>query len=228
MWTHVCIHKLTTLGTASCSIFTALWCGPHPPSWIWLVGTTVQIMPRLHHIMDTCQVGEFPDSTISKVLTVLKWQMITTFNRKLLEKQRVQNHFASYEVHIGPFFYNVNATVSFWNCLTLSIFRFQNFSLDWQTDRQPKPIAEPLRACAHGVTMYDVWCIYTIVGVRHLGVLPDSCDSWEYIAKSGVYIRIAISGWVSVYSSGIILLWRSQLRERQFAAGISRVKSASI
>ena len=70
-------------------------------------------MPGLHHIMDTCQVSEFPDSTISKVLTVLKWQMITTFNRKLLEKQRVQNHFASYEVHIGPFFYNVNATVSF-------------------------------------------------------------------------------------------------------------------
>ena len=24
--------------------------------------------------------------------------------RKLLEKQRVQNHFASYEKHVGPFF----------------------------------------------------------------------------------------------------------------------------
>ena len=60
------------------------------------------------------------------------------FNRKLLEKLRVQNHFASYEVHIG---YNVNATVSFGNHLTPSIFRFQNFSLDRQTDRQTKPIA---------------------------------------------------------------------------------------
>ena len=29
-----------------------------------------------------------------------------------------------------PFFLNVNATVSFRNRLTLSIFRFQNFSLD--------------------------------------------------------------------------------------------------
>ena len=75
------------------------------------------------------QVREYPDSTISKVLTVLKWWM-----RKLLEKQRVQNRFASYEVHIGHFFYNVNATVSFGNRLTLSVFRFQIFSLDRQTD----------------------------------------------------------------------------------------------
>ena len=50
-------------------------------------------------------------------------------NRKQLEKQRVQNHFAFYEVHIGHlFFCNVNATVSFGNCL--SIFRFKKFSLD--------------------------------------------------------------------------------------------------
>ena len=42
------------------------------------------------------QVCKYPNSTISKVLTVLKWQMIKTLNRKLLEKQGVQNHFASY------------------------------------------------------------------------------------------------------------------------------------
>ena len=52
--------------------------------------------------------------------------MITTLKRKLLEKQRVQNRFASYEKYIGGhfFFYNVNATVSFGNHLTLSIFKF--------------------------------------------------------------------------------------------------------
>ena len=84
------------------------------------------------------QVREYPDSTISKVLTILKWLMITTFNRKLLEKQWVQNRFASYEVQIGHFFLqvNVNATVSFGNRLSLSIFRFQNFSLDRLTDRR--------------------------------------------------------------------------------------------
>ena len=72
-------------------------------------------MPGLHCVIDTCQIREYPDSIISKVLTVLKWWMIMTLNRKLLGKQRVQNHFASYEVHIamGHFFYNVNATVSF-------------------------------------------------------------------------------------------------------------------
>ena len=70
-------------------------------------------MLGLHRVIDTRQIREYPDSTISKVLTILKWWVIMTLNRKLLEKQRIQNHFASYEVHIGRFFYNVNATVSF-------------------------------------------------------------------------------------------------------------------
>ena len=54
----------------------------------------VQIMPGLHliqSIMDMHQVSEHPDSTISKILTIIKWQ-ITTLNRKLLEKRRVQNY----------------------------------------------------------------------------------------------------------------------------------------
>ena len=55
-------------------------------------------MTGLHCIIDMCQIGEYLDPIISKVLTVLKWQMIKTLNRKLLEKQRVQNRFASYEV----------------------------------------------------------------------------------------------------------------------------------
>ena len=59
---------------------------------------SAELMPGLHHIADTHQVGEYPYSTISKVLTVLKWWMMTTLNRKLLENQRVQNPFASYEV----------------------------------------------------------------------------------------------------------------------------------
>ena len=80
-------------------------------------------MLGVHHIlsiMDMCQVSEHPDSTISKMLTILKWQMITMLNRKLLVNQRVQNRFASYVVHIGHYIYNVSATLSFGNCLTLS------------------------------------------------------------------------------------------------------------
>ena len=46
------------------------------------------------------------------------------FNGKSLEKQRVQNRFASYEVHIGHFFYNVNATVSFGNRSDFKIFHW--------------------------------------------------------------------------------------------------------
>ena len=51
--------------------------------------------------MDTRQVRKYPDSTISKVLTILKSRMITMFNKKLLEKQSVKNRFASYDVHIS-------------------------------------------------------------------------------------------------------------------------------
>ena len=49
-------------------------------------------------------------------------------NMKLLEKERVENRFTSYEVYIDYFFYNVNATVSFGNCLTMYIFRFKIFT----------------------------------------------------------------------------------------------------
>ena len=55
------------------------------------VSTTVQIIPGLHriqNIMDMRQVRKHLDSKISKVLTIIKWRIITTLNRKLLEKQR--------------------------------------------------------------------------------------------------------------------------------------------
>ena len=74
---------------------------------------------------------------MTKVLTVLKWRMITTFNRVLLEKQTVKNRFASYEVHTGHFFsYNVNATVSFGNrvILPIQISKFFTGLTDRQTD----------------------------------------------------------------------------------------------
>ena len=127
MHTQSLLSVFTTLGTAVLSLYcTLVWlfCHKltfylHPTlSWLWLVGTnspvftppgceqvgtTVQIIPGRHHtqsIMDVHQVREYPDSTISKVLTMSKWQMITTLNRKLLEKQGVQNRFASYEVQL--------------------------------------------------------------------------------------------------------------------------------
>ena len=49
----------------------------------------------------------------SKVLTVIKWWIITMLNRKLLEKQ-VQNRFASDEVHIGHFFSQFQCYCQFW------------------------------------------------------------------------------------------------------------------
>ena len=143
---HTCVYTKLTFrlhhARHSSFIFTALWCGCSfinlafylhhtPPSWLWLVSTTVQIMPGLHRITNTCQVHEYPDSTISKVLTELKWKMITTFNRKLLEKQRVENRF---EVHIGHFFYNVKFYRQFLKSLKPVYVQISKF-FTGQTDR---------------------------------------------------------------------------------------------
>ena len=119
-----------------CSVFTALWCGcSFVKLAFYLHHTPILALACRHNGTNnaTHQVREYLYSTTSKVLTAIKWRMIMAFNRKLLEKQRAQNRFASYEVHVGHFFYNINSTVSFGNHLTLSVFRFQNFSLDRQT-----------------------------------------------------------------------------------------------
>ena len=73
---------------------------------------------------------------MADVLTVLKWRTIKTLNRKLLEKtDSIEPLWFLWGTH-SSLFYHVNATVSFWKRLTLCIFRFQNVSLNWQTDRQ--------------------------------------------------------------------------------------------
>ena len=68
--------------------------------------------------------------------------MITTLNRKQLEKQRV---------HIGHFFYKVNATARFGNHLTVPIFRFKKIFTgltDKLTDRQNQLLNPFTHACA--------------------------------------------------------------------------------
>ena len=45
--------------------------------------------------------------------------MITTLKRKLLEKQRVQNRFASYEKYIGHFFLQCQCYCQFWKSFNL-------------------------------------------------------------------------------------------------------------
>ena len=157
MWTHVCIHKAHFLSLPSLahSIFTALWCGSviklntfylhQAPSWLCLVqtnspvtqgilqrpvGTTVQIIPGLHRIrsiMDMREVREHPDSTISKVLTVIKWRIITTLNKKLLEQQRYRTALLLLRYTQVTFFHNFNATVSFGNPLKPVYIQILNF-----------------------------------------------------------------------------------------------------
>ena len=60
----VCVWSVDTrvYTQSSLSVFTmlgtAVLSSPHPPSWLWLVSTTVQTVPGLHHITDTLQVCE--------------------------------------------------------------------------------------------------------------------------------------------------------------------------
>ena len=73
-------------------------------------------------------------------------------NRKLLEKQRVHVELFCFlwGTH-RSLFYNVNATVSSTNHISLSIFRFTKFLtglINWQTDK-----TNCFRAHARGVTM---------------------------------------------------------------------------
>ena len=104
--------------------------------------------------MDMHQVREHPESTISKVLTVIKWWMITTFNRKLLEKQRVENHFASY------------ATVSFGNRLTLPLY--WDLKTFYRTDKltDKNNCLTPLRMCTRG-NKFFANSINTYISLSH-------------------------------------------------------------
>ena len=111
-----------------CSVFTALWCSfsvmkltylHQTPSWLWLVWTNSPVFTTTR-VWNGAWTPPYPSTRVKSVntrtllvLTVLKWRTITTLNKKPLEKQRVQNCFASYEVQTGHFFHNVNATVSF-------------------------------------------------------------------------------------------------------------------
>ena len=97
-------------------------------------------------------VREYPDSSISKVLTVLKRRMITTLNRKLLEKQRLQNRFASYEVHIGHLFLQYQCCCQFWksfNPVYIQILKFFTGRTDGRTDRQTDRKNRLLNPFAH-------------------------------------------------------------------------------
>ena len=98
-----------------------------------------QTLPHPNYCRHTRQVHKYPDSTISKVLTILKMWTITTLNcwknweyRTILLPMRY--------VHIGHFFYNINATVSSTNRLTclysdLNILCWTEKLINWQTDK---------------------------------------------------------------------------------------------
>ena len=70
-----------------------------------------------------------------KVLIILKCRTIPTFNRKHLAKAGDITNILPMRYTYTSFFFDFNATVSFGNCLTLSISRYKNISLDWQTDK---------------------------------------------------------------------------------------------
>ena len=114
---YIKLMHFPSLPSSAHSIFTALWCSsvvklntyiPSPgpilalPSIARLTHLSQShqgienLDSTISEVLLTCvksassrrQVCEHPDSTISKVLTVIKWRIIIMLNRKLLEKQR--------------------------------------------------------------------------------------------------------------------------------------------
>ena len=117
----------------SCSVFTALWfsCSVikvtfylhQTTSWLWLiwgnspvftprgygpVDTTVQITPGLHctrNVVDTRQVREYPDSTISKVSTVLTLTHMCRNRSHIATRQELKKwRFCILLIHIFIYF----------------------------------------------------------------------------------------------------------------------------
>ena len=123
----------------------------------WL-GVTESSDTGLHHIQS---IMDCIKSTNTRTLPYpwywlcYKRRMITTLNRKLLKKQRVQNHF---EVDIGHFFYNVNATVSFGNHLNLSNSVLKVFHwTSGQTDKLTKKLTDGQNQLLNPFTHSHAW-----------------------------------------------------------------------
>ena len=91
------------------------------PSEACAIHPSLQI-PRLYHIQGIDRI-KMADEML---------------NRKLLEKQRVQNRSASYEVHIGHFFLQCQCYCQFWksfNPVYIQISKFFTGQTDWQMDK---------------------------------------------------------------------------------------------
>ena len=97
VWTHVCIHKAHFPSSPRLAQLFYLHHTPHlgfGQSAQWYKQCPDSTILRTHVKSANTQTLPYPRS-----MTILKSQTITTFNRKLLEKQSVKNSFASYEVH---------------------------------------------------------------------------------------------------------------------------------
>ena len=118
------------------------------------VGSTAQIYCQ-DSTISTHQVCEYPDSTISK-----EWQMIMTLNRKLLEKQREEPLCFIWGAHRSIFF-TMSMVLLVLEIVQpcLHIFGFNNFSLDWQTDKLTDGLNRFLNSFTHvhaGVTSKSI------------------------------------------------------------------------
>ena len=90
-------------------------------------------------------------------------------------------------IHISRFFYNFSASVSFRNRLTMSIFKFQGFSLDWQTDLQIDKTNCLTPLCMHTQGNNNVQC-------SHLK-LKSSADRTQQ-----KYVTVSNAAWCCIRS----------------------------
>ena len=123
--------------------------------------------------------------------------MITILNKKLLEKQRVEPLWSLWGTH-RALFYNVNATVSFENRLTLSTKTFFTGLTNWQTDRQAKTI---LNSFAHACRIMKP-NVYKMIHIANI-----QCT---LVTSTPVFVKEMAEVHCILGDSGILLntIWR--------------------
>ena len=149
--------------------------------------------------MDMHQACEHSNSTISKVLTVIKWQIITTLSRKLLKKQRVVSILSILES-------SEHFPVLWAFCRVVSILdSCEHFAELWGIFR----VVSIFQSCEH---FAELWAFCRVVSIlescEHFPVLWASSELWELAGLARVvmlYIcyvfRVTV---VSVFRSSVL------------------------
>ena len=148
--------------------------------------------------MDMHQACEHSNSTISKVLTVIKWQIITTLSRKLLKKQRVVSILSILES-------SEHFPVLWAFCRVVSILdSCEHFAELWGIFR----VVSIFQSCEH---FAELWAFFRAVSILQSCEHLQSCENLQVLhAFARVCFQKQCALASSVFKTPIVLLSRRQ------------------